>query len=89
VCGHDSVGQQIQKVKAAARRAPCATNPFLGAPRLQGELLKLGIEVSQATVAKYPVRHRKPHWVFADDAWLLCDKVFRCPPLPSQQGIPP
>ena len=31
-----------------------------GAPRLHGELLKLGIEVSQATVAKYMVKHRKP-----------------------------
>ena len=30
------------------------------APRLHGELLKLGIEVSQATVAKYMVKHRKP-----------------------------
>src|SRR5437867_4940400 len=31
-----------------------------GAPRIHGELLKLGIQVSQATVAKYMVRHRKP-----------------------------
>jgi transposase InsO family protein len=35
-------------------------NPLWGAPRIHGELLKLGIEVSQATVAKYIVRHRKP-----------------------------
>jgi hypothetical protein len=32
----------------------------LSAPRIHGELLKLGIEVSQVTVAKYMVRHRKP-----------------------------
>jgi putative transposase len=31
-----------------------------GAPRIHGELLKLGIEVSQATVAKYIVKHHKP-----------------------------
>ena len=31
-----------------------------GAPRIHGELLKLGIEISQATVAKYMVRQRKP-----------------------------
>jgi hypothetical protein len=31
-----------------------------GAPCIHGELLKLGIQVSQATVAKYMVRHRKP-----------------------------
>jgi putative transposase len=34
--------------------------PALGAPRIHGELLKIGIDVSQATVAKYMARHRKP-----------------------------
>jgi len=28
-------------------------NPIWGAPRIHGELLKLGIEVAQSTVAKY------------------------------------
>jgi len=31
-------------------------NPLWGAPRIHGELLKLDIEISQATVAKYMVR---------------------------------
>src|SRR4051794_40776458 len=36
-------------------------NPLWGAPRIHGELLKLGFEVSQATVAKYmPKRHGRP-----------------------------
>jgi transposase InsO family protein len=35
-------------------------NVLWGAPRLHGELLKLGIEVSQATVAKYMIKRRKP-----------------------------
>ena len=35
-------------------------NPLWGAPRVHGELSKLGISVSQATVSKYMVRHRKP-----------------------------
>ncbi len=35
-------------------------NPTWGAPRIHGELLKLGIDVSQATVSKYMVRRRKP-----------------------------
>ena len=35
-------------------------NPLWGAPRIHGELLRLGIEVSQATVAKYMVRQHKP-----------------------------
>jgi hypothetical protein len=40
-------------------------NPRWGAPRIHGELLKLGIQVSRATVAKYMVRHRKPPtWPF-------------------------
>src|ERR1039457_6549605 len=35
-----------------------AANPLWGAPRIHGELLKLGIEISQATVAKYMGRRR-------------------------------
>src|SRR5215813_12049942 len=31
-------------------------NPLWGAPRIHGELLKLGIEVAQSTVAKYMTR---------------------------------
>ena len=34
-------------------------NPIWGAPRIHRELLKLGIEVSETTIAKYMVRHRK------------------------------
>jgi transposase InsO family protein len=40
-------------------------NPLWGAPRIHAELLKLGIEVSQATVAKYMMRRRgkpSPTW---------------------------
>jgi transposase InsO family protein len=35
-------------------------NPLWGAPRIHGELLKLGIEVGQTTVAKYMARGRRP-----------------------------
>jgi putative transposase len=35
-------------------------NPRWGALRIHGELSKVGIQVSQATVAKYMVRQRKP-----------------------------
>jgi len=35
-----------------------SANPLWGAPRIHGELLKLGIEISQATVAKYMVRRQ-------------------------------
>jgi transposase InsO family protein len=35
-------------------------NPLWGAPRIHGELLKLGIEIAQSTVAKYMERRRGP-----------------------------
>ena len=35
-------------------------NPLWGAPRIHGELLKLGIAVAQSTVARYLPRLRKP-----------------------------
>jgi hypothetical protein len=35
-------------------------NPLWGAPRLHGELLKLGIDIGETSVGKYMVRDRKP-----------------------------
>jgi transposase InsO family protein len=35
-------------------------NPLWGAPRIHGELLKLGIDVGQTSVAKYMARNRPP-----------------------------
>jgi hypothetical protein len=35
-------------------------NPLRGAPRIHGELLKLGFEVAQSSVAKYMVKRRGP-----------------------------
>jgi putative transposase len=35
-------------------------NPLWGAPRIHGELLKVGLGVSQATVAKYMARPTAP-----------------------------
>jgi hypothetical protein len=35
-------------------------NPLWGAPRIHGELLKLGIEIGQTSVAKYMARRRRP-----------------------------
>jgi putative transposase len=35
-------------------------NALWGAPRIHGELLKLGIDVGETSVGKYMVRHRKP-----------------------------
>jgi hypothetical protein len=41
-------------------RTMADANPGWGAPRIHGELLKLGIAVSQATVTKYLPRRRRP-----------------------------
>ncbi len=41
-------------------RRMCRTNPLWGAPRVHGELLKLGLDVSETTVSKYMVKHRGP-----------------------------
>jgi len=35
-------------------------NPLWGAPRIHGELLKLGIDVGETSVSKYMVRRRNP-----------------------------
>jgi len=35
-------------------------NPLWGAPRIHGELLKLGIQISQATVSKYMINTHQP-----------------------------
>ncbi len=55
-CGRPCVSREIQELI----RQMSTANPFWGAPRIHGELLKLGIQISQATVAKYMVRQRRP-----------------------------
>jgi putative transposase len=54
--GRPGIPKEIQRLI----RNMSASNVLWGAPRLHAELLKLGIEVSQATVAKYMLRHRRP-----------------------------
>jgi hypothetical protein len=41
-------------------REMSVANPLWGAPRIHGELLKLGIDIGQTTVAKYMARRRQP-----------------------------
>ena len=41
-------------------RQMSVANPLWGAPRIHGELLKLGIDIGQTSVAKYVVRRRDP-----------------------------
>ena len=48
-----------KNVRALIRRLS-RENPLWGAPRIHGELLKLGIEVGETSVGKYLVRRREP-----------------------------
>jgi putative transposase len=41
-------------------RKMCRENPSWGAPRIHGELLKLGIDIGESSVGKYMARNRKP-----------------------------
>jgi hypothetical protein len=54
--GRPSLPQEIRELIRMMSR----NNPRWGAPRIHGELLKLGIEITEPTVAKYVVRSRKP-----------------------------
>src|SRR6202051_4718500 len=51
---------QIDTELRALIRRMSMENPVWGAPRIHGELLKLGFEVAQSSVAKYMVKRRSP-----------------------------
>jgi transposase InsO family protein len=51
--GRPSVPQEVRDLIRMMSR----NNPRWGAPRIHGELLKLGIQITEPTVAKYMVRH--------------------------------
>ena len=55
-CGRPTVSLEIRRLV----RQMSIANPLWGAPRIHGELLKLGIEVGQTSVAKYMARRRGP-----------------------------
>jgi putative transposase len=54
--GRPGVAPELRKLIRDISRA----NPLWGAPRVHGELTKLGITISQAAVSKYMIRPRKP-----------------------------
>jgi hypothetical protein len=51
---------QIETELRALIRRMSIENPLWGAPRIHGELLKLGHTVAQSSVAKYMVKRRGP-----------------------------
>jgi putative transposase len=54
--GRPAVPKEIR----ALIRTMSRENPLWGAPRIHGELLKLGIDIGETSVSKYIVRHRRP-----------------------------
>ena len=58
---HGQVGRPavLKEVRDLIRKMS-RENPLWGAPRIHGELLKLGIDIGQTSVGKYMVHHRKP-----------------------------
>jgi hypothetical protein len=54
--GRPAVPAEIRQVI----REMSLANPLWGAPRIHGELLKLGIDIGQTSVAKYMARRRGP-----------------------------
>src|SRR5712664_2403295 len=54
--GRPKVSAELRTLIGEMSRA----NALWGAPRIHGELLKLGFEVAQSTVARYMCRHSRP-----------------------------
>ena len=54
--GRPSVPKQVRELIRTMSRE----NPLWGAPRIHGELLKLGIDIGETSVGKYMVRRQKP-----------------------------
>jgi len=54
--GRPQIGAELR----ALIRRMSIENPIWGAPRIHGELLKLGFAVAQSTVAKYMVKRLGP-----------------------------
>jgi putative transposase len=53
--GRPAVSQEVRDLIGTMSRA----NPLWGAPRIHGELLKLGVDIGETSVSKYMVRQRK------------------------------
>ncbi len=86
--GRPEVNREIRELI----RQMSIANPLWGAPRIHGEMLKLGIEVSQATVGRYMIRRHCPPsatWraflrnqidgIAAIDMFVVVTAAFRLP----------
>jgi hypothetical protein len=54
--GRPAVPKEVRELIRTMSR----DNPIWGAPKIHGELLKLGIDIGETSVSKYMVRRRRP-----------------------------
>jgi len=54
--GRPRIGRELRELIQRMSKE----NPLWGAPRIHGELLKLGFEIAESTVSKYMIRRRGP-----------------------------
>jgi hypothetical protein len=73
-------GRKSMRGLRALIRRMSVDNPLWGAPRIHGELLKLGFEVAQSSVAKYMVKRCGP----PSPGW----RTFLRNHAPGHRGIP-
>jgi putative transposase len=74
-------------------RQMCRENPGWGAPRIHGELLKLGIDIGESSVSKYMVRCPRPpsqtwHTFLDNHLTQLVSIDFRVEEIPSGFRFP-
>jgi putative transposase len=80
--GRPSVSAEI---KGLVRRM-AAANPLWGAPRIHGELLKLGLNVSERTVSRLMRKRRRGHLRLGARSWPIMSETWfpstssSCPP---------
>jgi len=67
--GRPKVSAELRTLIGEMSRA----NALWGAPRIHGELLKLGFEVAQSTVARYMCRHSRP----PSQGWRISQQPYR------------
>ena len=68
--GRPPVSKEIRQLIRKMSRE----NPLWGAPRIYGELLKLGIDIGETSVGKYIVRTRNPHRKTGGRSWRIMSK---------------
>jgi transposase InsO family protein len=85
--GRPKVGRELRELIQRMSKE----NPLWGAPRIHGELLKLGFEIAESTVSKYMIQRRGPpsqtwrtflrnhaHAIAAIDLCVVPTLTFEC-----------